>query len=147
MFTAPIVLPEWATPQNNGKLNDCHLKLVEGGQKMERNAATSWRYLVNECAKAGVILTYTGLYRSLQQQQSLYLQRGGRGVATPGKSMHGWGLAVDMSVNGFGAAAESVTPNACAVVAWIITVHGLPWAWEGQIGKPSFEPWHLNCVG
>lgn len=147
MFTRPVVLPDWATAENNGRLDDCHLERALGGARIEKNARVSWDFLVNECLKAGVVLTYTGIYRTLQQQQDLWEERGGQGVARPGTSKHGWGLAVDMSINGYGAGAVAIDNHALDVVAWILIGHQLPWAWEGTPGGRNFERWHLNCTG
>lgn len=147
MFVRTPVRPSWATYEINGKLDACHLIKVDGGQRLERTAAITWAYLQNECLSAGLVLTYTGCYRSRAQQEALWIERGGQGVATPGRSMHGWGLAVDMAEMGYGARAVSITKHGLDVVSWILTAHDLPWAWEGRIGSRDFEPWHLNWVG
>ena len=120
---------------------------AEGGmQLIARRALPSWRFLVNECAKAAVSLTYTGIYRTLEQQHQLWDERKGVGVALPGTSMHGWGLAVDVAVGGYGSAARSIDARSLDVLSWIITAWELPWAWEGTIAGKGFEAWHLNYI-
>jgi hypothetical protein len=127
-------------------------------------AAAAWRNLQNAASAAGFTLTMTNGYRNLEQQQWLFEERyqleanGGKTkvwngktyylkspklaqAATPGSSNHGWGAAVDMSLGGYGNAAQRVGDNA-AFMSWVLKNAGpLGWSWEVQS-----EPWHIRLV-
>lgn len=145
------MLPAWATPANNGLLDGEHLTTLEriggGGTMMARAMLPAYAFLRQECQRADVTLTFTGVYRTLDQQKALWIERGGKGVAKPGTSMHGWGLAVDMALDGYGSAAKSIGAHELAVLQWIVAAWELPLAWDYTPDSPLFEPWHLNFTG
>ena len=117
----------------NGLLPDSALeKIGIGGHRLHRTAAAAfaqWRALA---AGAGIDLTCTDSYRTLAQQKQLK-QIKPTLSATPGRSVHGWGFAVDVSIGtppkGFGQ----------TVLAWLKQT-GPTIGWH--LGRPKDEPWH-----
>ena len=117
----------------NGLLPDSALeKIGIGGHRLHRNASAAfaqWRALA---AGAGIDLTCTDSYRTLAQQKQLK-QTKPTLSATPGRSVHGWGFAVDVSIGtppkGFGT----------TVLAWLKET-GPTIGWH--LGRPKDEPWH-----
>lgn len=86
-------------------------------------------------ARFGADLCLSSGYRSLAQQRAVKAQKGGL-AAAPGKSNHGWGLAVDLC--------SSQTSG--AKWAWILD-NGPTFGWENpgwakRGGSGPFEPWH-----
>lgn len=137
-----------------GKLPAKILRDVVGGGKLELCAANAWEALVHAATKDGVVIkaTSTGdLYRtyasqlqgflnrySLKQTNNgtrtfegsiYYLKDGFAPLATPGKSMHNMGLAVDVAnANG-------------KTLAWLAVnapLYGFSWEVLPQ------EPWHIR---
>ena len=117
----------------NGLLPDSALeKIGIGGHRLHRTAAAAfaqWRALA---AGAGIDLTCTDSYRTLAQQKQLKAAKPTLS-ATPGRSVHGWGFAVDVSIGtppkGFGQ----------SVLAWLKQT-GPTIGWH--LGRPKDEPWH-----
>ena len=74
-----ITKPPYATAANNGKLtlavDGGQLYPISGGGKLNAFAAWFWVSLVNKAKAAGITLTYTGTYRTYEQQVALFLSR------------------------------------------------------------------------
>lgn len=162
----PVTLPTNLANQPNGKLDPTLLYPVTGGGQLE--AYTCWYYtiLTQECAKANLVLTYTGTYRTYAQQVALWYQRmttqpvsnnsriwngvvwylrpGMASCAVPGTSNHGTGIAIDIAENGFGTHAQPITQHGLVVVAYINAAHNLGFSWEGDPHSRLFEPWHIR---
>lgn len=84
-------------PGTNGQLKTADLcTLWDGKTQLRADAAVSLAVL-NEAyvARFGADLCLVSGYRTLSQQISVKAQKGGL-AAAPGKSNHGWGLAVDL---------------------------------------------------
>ncbi|WP_225753701.1 M15 family metallopeptidase [Actinotalea sp. Marseille-Q4924] len=85
-------------------------------------------------------LCMTDSYRPLSVQRRIAVTKPGL-AATPGRSNHGWGLAIDLC------SAETASSD---VMAWLRTngpVFGWanpPWARRG--GSGPYEPWHWEYV-
>lgn len=117
----------------NGLLPDSALeKIGIGGHRLHRTAAaafTQWRALA---ADAGIDLTCTDSYRTLAQQKQLK-QLKPTLSATPGRSVHGWGFAVDVSIGmppkGFGTSVLNWLKSSGPTIGW-------------HLGRPKDEPWH-----
>ncbi|MGD9704331.1 MAG: D-alanyl-D-alanine carboxypeptidase family protein [Acidimicrobiia bacterium] len=164
---APAAIPGWLKQLNNGEVPaESMVKVAPlSGTKgsLIPEAAAAWRNLQNAAAAAGFTLTMTNGYRSLAEQEWLFKARfqleqtTGKAkqwkgttywlkpkvamAAVPGTSNHGWGCAVDMALDGYGAAAKPVGGNG-AFMAWVRQNAGpLGWSWEVQS-----EPWHLRLV-
>jgi LAS superfamily LD-carboxypeptidase LdcB len=74
------------------------------GFKVAPGIADNLTALLNAAQQAGVWNPQeekyaTGTYRTYDQQVQLYNQKGPDWAATPGKSMHGWGEAIDFNMN------------------------------------------------
>ncbi|MFC0715828.1 D-alanyl-D-alanine carboxypeptidase family protein [Cellulomonas biazotea] len=86
-------------------------------------------------ARFGADLCLSSGYRSLAQQRAVKAQKGGL-AAAPGKSNHGWGLAIDLCQN----------QTSGTKWAWI-TENGPAFGWENPAwakrgGSGPYEPWH-----
>ena len=164
---AKVVMPADLLGVRNGELPPSMLDTVDpvDGGKLHRTAARAFRALMVAAKADGIDLTWTpgGTYRPLTSQESLFrerytttkpliparsvffagqqwwLKRGVAQAATPGRSNHGWGIAVD--------AAEGVSPTECRAlgkqaIAWLLAnAASCGWSWELQS-----EPWHLRYV-
>ena len=141
-----------------GKLHASLLRDIPGGGKLFYLAADAWLAMVEAAKADGVELKPTSsgdLYRSYDSQKAgfltryqlepipgqstktfegktWYLKKGMAMLATPGKSQHNLGLAVDVAN-----ASEKKRIN------WLIAnVEKFGWSWEVV---PS-EPWHIRYV-
>jgi D-alanyl-D-alanine carboxypeptidase len=125
---------------SNGQLSDHSLcDLWQSGEQLQPAAAVSLSAL-NEAFRArfGRDLCLVDSYRSLSSQYSVKASRGFL-AATPGTSMHGWGLAIDLC---------SKETGSSEVYGWLwdnAPAYGWenpPWAQRGGSGK--YEPWHFE---
>jgi D-alanyl-D-alanine carboxypeptidase/Putative peptidoglycan binding domain len=117
----------------NGQLPDSVLQPIGVARhRLHASAAAAFGQLRSLAAAAGIDLTCTDSYRTLEQQKQLK-QAKPNWSATPGKSVHGWGFAVDVSIGtppkSFGA----------SVLQWLKD-NGPPNGWF--LGRPKDEPWH-----
>jgi len=157
-YIVPVVLPKDLKGIEPGKLPANLLKAVPGGGKMHWIAACAWSAMVEKAKAEGVELKPTSsgdTYREYELQKrgflsryqlepipgqstktfegkTWYLKKGMAMLATPGKSQHNLGLAVDVH-----SASEPKRLN------WLIAnVKEFGFSWEVV---PS-EPWHLRYV-
>ena len=157
-YIVPVVLPKDLKGIEPGKLPANLLRPVAGGGKMHWIAACAWTAMVEKAKAEGVELKPTSAgdtYRSYDSQKAGFLQRyqleaipgqstktfegktwylkkGMAMLATPGKSQHNLGLAVDVH-----SASEPKRLN------WLVAnVKEFGFSWEVV---PS-EPWHLRYV-
>jgi hypothetical protein len=157
-YIVPVVLPKDLKGIEPGKLPANLLKSVPGGGKMHWIAAAAWTAMVEKAKAEGVELKPTSsgdTYRDYDLQKrgfltryqlepipgqstktfegkTWYLKKGMAMLATPGKSQHNLGLAVDVH-----SASEPKRLN------WLIAnVKEFGFSWEVV---PS-EPWHLRYV-
>ena len=138
----------------NGKLEPILLRSIEPSGQLHHTAARAWGAMRTAAALDGVVLGQVGTYRSYDTQVALFKQRyqlqandssttrvwNGvrywlrRGVApasSPGRSNHGWGLAVDVASIGSGGR-----------LGWLLrNAERYGWSWELQS-----EPWHIRYV-
>jgi peptidoglycan hydrolase-like protein with peptidoglycan-binding domain len=117
----------------NGQLPDAMLHRIGiGSHRLHRLAAdgfAAWRALAST---AGIDLTCTDSYRTLEEQIDLK-RRKPQWSATPGRSVHGWGFAVDLGIG------RPPKPFGQSVLAWLKD-NGPPLGWF--LGRPKDEPWH-----
>jgi LAS superfamily LD-carboxypeptidase LdcB len=103
-----------------------------GGHRLFAPAAQNFVKMRAAARAAGVNLTITDSYRSYPQQVDLARRKGlysqGGLAATPGKSNHGWGLAIDANVNS--AATLRWLRNNAHRFGFYETVKREPWHWE-----------------
>ncbi|GEL95461.1 M15 family metallopeptidase [Cellulomonas composti] len=125
----------------NGQLDSGDLcTLWDGHLQMRADAATALAEL-NQVyiARFGANMCLSSGYRTLAQQYALKAQKGGL-AATPGKSNHGWGLAIDFC--------SSMTSGE----RWTWLKENGPtygfvnpnWALSG--GSGPHEPWHWEYI-
>lgn len=102
-------------------------------------AAGAWEAMRRQAASDGVALHYSSTYRSYGTQKASYddYKAGNRGpgvvVAPPGRSQHGWGLAVDVSdgkgIVGKGTAQWKWLARNAARFGWY-GINSESWHWE-----------------
>ena len=157
-YIVPVKLPKDLKNVTPGELPENLLRNVEGGGKLHHLASYAWEAMCVKAKSEGVQLKPTSsgdLYRSYESQKkgfltryqlepvigtstktfegkTWYLKKGMAMLATPGKSQHNLGLAVDVA-----SASEPKRLN------WLIAnVKEFGFSWEVV---PS-EPWHLRYV-
>jgi len=121
----------------NGQLDTKDLcTLWDGVHQLRGDAATSLAELnLAFRARFGRDLCVTDAYRTLPEQRHLKATKGGL-AAVPGRSNHGWGLAIDMCGNETrGASFDWIKENG-AIYGWA----NPGWALSG--GSGPHEPWH-----
>ena len=114
--------------------------LWDGRNQLRADAAVALAEL-NEAhvARFGTDLCLSDGYRTLASQRKLKAQKGGL-AATPGKSNHGWGLAIDLcGVQTSGARWQWLNDNG-PVYGW----ENPTWAKRG--GSGPYEPWHWEYI-
>jgi zinc D-Ala-D-Ala carboxypeptidase len=121
----------------NGQLKTSDLcTLWDGSLQLRADAA----YALAEMnlafrAKFGRDMCVTDAYRTLAEQRVLKRQKGGM-AAVPGKSNHGWGLAIDLCPGDTrGEAWDWISENS-SVYGWENP------AWAQRSGSGPYEPWH-----
>jgi hypothetical protein len=157
-YIVPIVMPKDLKGVEPGKLPESLLRAIPTGGKLHWLAANAWNAMVAKAKADGIELKPTSsgdLYRSYESQlasfkqryvlepiqgtstktfegKTWYLKKGMAMLATPGKSNHNLGIAVDVH-----SASEPKRLN------WLIAnVKDFGFSWEVV---PS-EPWHLRYV-
>jgi hypothetical protein len=119
----------------NGRLPLEALEPVAGVQ-LSRDAAEAMEAMIADARRDGAVLAITDGYRTYEEQVDLRARKP-RLAATPGTSMHGWGLAVDFDMR-------------TTDFAWLREhAHRYGWvhpAWA-QPGGSKPEPWHWEFVG
>ena len=114
----------------------------DGAQQLRCDAAVAYRLLASAYAEdLGTTLCVTDSYRSRAGQERVFATKPGL-AATPGTSVHGLGLAVDLcgGVERFG------TPE----FDWLVA-HGPAYGWVhpswAAAGGSRPEPWHFEYAG
>ena len=156
---SPIVMPSDLAGQMNGLVAPKLLKNIDTPTqgKMHHKAATAFKCLALAAFFEGVSLDQVGAYRTLSQQATMFKQRysltpQGRNItrkmngqtyylrdgfapsSTPGRSAHGWGLAVDIA-HCSGDRLDFLLQNAGK----------FGFTWEVKNG-PQAEAWHIRYV-
>ena len=124
-------VPSSLQAYGNGKVPaDRLVPISQNGHRLYAPASAAWEGVVAAAAADGFDLTITDSYRSFDQQVDLARRKGlyknGGLAATPGTSIHGWGLAVD---------ADLTDP---AKLAWM-RENGPRFGWVEAVPR---EPWH-----
>ena len=89
----------------NGRIPPALLESIgQGDHRLAHDAATAFKAMAADARRDGVTLTVSDSYRSLDEQAAMVESEGRYGdgglAAEPGTSAHGWGLAVDLDLNG-----------------------------------------------
>lgn len=156
-YVAPIKMPADLKGVEPGKLPDDLLRPIKGGGKLHWRAADAWNAMVAKAASEHLLLRPTSsgdLYRTYASQLSgfkkryvlepiegattktfegkkWYLRKGMAMLATPGKSNHNLGLAIDV--------ASASDPRR---MDWLVAnVKEFGFSWE-----VLSEPWHIRLV-
>lgn len=128
-------------PGTNGAVPASSLCTLFDGHTLLRSDAAVALAELNEAfvTRFGADMCLSSGYRTLAQQRAVKATRGGL-AATPGKSNHGWGLAVDLcSKETKGARWTWLNENA--------PLYGFDnpgWARSG--GSGPYEPWHWEYI-
>lgn len=147
-----VILPADLKGKENGKLPTSILKEIPGGF-LHHKAADAFIAMRKEARKAGIVLEPTSsadTYRRFSIQLKAFLHRydntvrktvpkkyqsklwwlkpGFAGVAVPGTSNHGWGLAID------------IKDANQKKIEWLLkNADKFGFSWEAQS-----EPWHIR---
>jgi LAS superfamily LD-carboxypeptidase LdcB len=145
----------------NGRLPDEALGAVSGGFgrdcKLVKSggADLAWSALTETAAIEGVVIEGGYCYRTFQAQAAAWKSRrcyipgncDGNPyppTATPGRSMHGWGLAVDIL------GASGLLTCSSQELLWL-QVRASQFGWVhpewARCGQSGAEPWHWEYVG
>ncbi|MFS0703304.1 M15 family metallopeptidase [Cellulomonas sp. 179-A 9B4 NHS] len=125
----------------NGQLSTADLcTLWDGRTQMRADAAVALAELnVAYVARFGTDICLTDGYRTLAEQKSVKARKGGL-AATPGKSNHGWGLAVDLCGLQDNSTRFAWMNENAPVYGW----ENPTWAKRG--GSGPYEPWHWEYI-
>ena len=125
---------------NGGLANHSLCELWQAGEYLRPDAAMSLSAL-NEAFSAsfGRELCLVASYRNLDTQYELKASRG-YFAASPGTSMHGWGLAIDLC-------AKETGDSEVFSCLW---ANAPSYGWQNpswaQLGGSKYEPWHWEFV-
>ena len=124
----------------NGRIPASALASIATGHRLRPDAAAAWDALQQQAtADLGRPIGVTDSYRSYEAQVAVRAAKGSL-AATPGRSNHGWGLALDLVTGGWdGTAMRWLEANA-GRYGW---VHP-DWA---QRDGSNPEHWHWEYVG
>lgn len=127
---------------SNGLIPTSDLCELWDGTNMLRGDAAVALSELNETYRATFArdLCITDSYRTLGEQRRLYATKPGL-AASPGRSNHGWGLAIDLC--------GSETRNSSAMT-WL-RENGPVYGWDNphwarRGGSGAYEPWHWEYV-
>ena len=128
-----LVIPSELRRFGNGRIPAARLgKVGIGNHRLYAPAAANFVKMRAAAKAAGINLTITDSYRSYAAQVDLARRKGlysqGGLAATPGKSNHGWGLAIDANVNS--PATLRWMRNNAHRFGFYETVKREPWHWE-----------------
>ncbi len=137
-------LPPDGRAEANGFLSSASLCPLETapGHRLRTDAARAYDALSRaRQAASGKLLCLTDSYRDFAGQVDVFRRKPNL-AATPGRSQHGWGLAVDLGcgVQGFGSEAHRWMQANGPAFGWIHP------AWA-RIGGSRPEAWHWEYVG
>lgn len=127
--------PKAPAPQNgaNGNLPASSLKAISGSKlRALPEVADAYDQMVAAAAKDGIRLTATDGYRTLAQQQDVKARKPNL-AATPGKSQHGLGRALDINTEG-------------GASAWLAK-NAARFGFSQPPGLAKKEPWHWEYRG
>jgi zinc D-Ala-D-Ala carboxypeptidase len=102
-------VPDELRRYGNGRIPpDALAPIGVGNHRLARDAASAFTRMHSDASTAGVNIGVADSYRSFDAQVDLARRKGlyssGGLAAAPGTSNHGWGLAVDVDVDGRGQA-------------------------------------------
>ncbi len=130
-------VPRAYASYGNGHIPDAELRAIDGSnQRIWGPAAEQLNRLLADAKAAGVTIGITDGYRSYDSQVKVAAEKGlysqGGLAAQPGTSQHGWGLAVDLSLD---ANAQAWMRQHAKDYGFVENVPREPWHWEFQPHK------------
>jgi zinc D-Ala-D-Ala carboxypeptidase len=119
----------------NGRIPEGALQTIGvGNHRLWAPAATAFKHMAADARAAGVDIGVTDSYRSYDQQVDVARRKGlysqGGLAATPGTSNHGWGMSLDLDLNG-------------RALSWMRDNAGR----YGFVEDVPREPWHWTFHG
>ncbi len=119
-------------PYGNGRIPAAALSTVAGtSHTLWEPAARSLEAMRAAAAADGVTIGITDSYRTYETQVDLVARKGlysqGGLAATPGTSMHGWGVAVDLKLD---SAAQTWMRQNGGRFGYVENVAREPWHWQ-----------------
>ncbi|MEJ5913061.1 M15 family metallopeptidase [Pseudokineococcus sp. 1T1Z-3] len=127
-------VPVELKPYGNGKIPLDRLAPIGGagsGDRLWAPAAAAFDQMQAAARADGVTFSVNDSYRSYDEQVSMAARKGLRSqgglAATPGTSGHGWGLAVDLQLDG---RAQAWMRENAGQHGFKATVSGEPWHWS-----------------
>lgn len=123
----------------NGRIPLAHLAVVHGHFRLRQDAADAYQRLSAAFAEQfGDPVGITDAYRDLDAQVAVKKAKGFL-AATPGTSVHGFALALDL--------ASSINRHTTAQHAWMdANAHRFGWVNPQWAQTWKFEPWHWEYV-
>jgi len=121
----------------NGRLTQDSLCSIGGGEQLRNDAAVAFAELNHRFKlEFGRDICLSDSYRTLSSQYATKRSQGWL-AATPGKSVHGWGLAIDLCRSD----ASGYTKS------WL-EENGRTWGWinPGWAKSSKWEPWHWEYL-
>ena len=130
-------IPKAYASYGNGHIPESALSAINGSnERIWGPAAEQLNRLLADAKAAGVTIGITDGYRSYDSQVRVAKEKGlyseGGLAAKPGTSQHGWGLAVDLSLD---ANAQAWMRQHAKDYGFIENVPREPWHWEFQPHK------------
>lgn len=141
---------------SNGRLSTSQLSRVTGGGLLQPAAAAAYEKMVAAAKADGIVWSITDSYRTYDEQVRTAREKGlyseGGLAATPGKSNHGWGTALDLGggANKNGTAQNEWLRNNAHIFGFK-TIPREPWHWEykgpGVTKDQNSGPGIVSAIG
>lgn len=139
--TASGSTKEWGG-YRNGQIPLSALTSIGPGQYLRPDAASAWTQLQRDATAAlGQPIGVTDSYRTYTEQVATKAAKGSL-AATPGRSNHGWALAVDLDTGGWNGTAMRWLQTNAHRYGW----HHPDWA-QANGTKPEHWHWEYNGHG
>jgi hypothetical protein len=99
-----VQIPPELQRYGNGKIPESALQPIGvGDYRLSSKAAMAFRRMRADASASGITIGVNDAYRTYEEQVDLARRKGlysqGGLAATPGKSNHGWGMAVDLELD------------------------------------------------
>ena len=143
------ILSAYNTHRGGGTAFNCGKHRVGKSKALDFSVDKGDCFPERICNKFGEKLYITSAYRTADEQQALYDEKGSSVAQRPGESEHQTGLAADVAIKGFGGASILKTD-----AGKYINLHC--WNYGFIIRYPdgrkdvtgiNYEPWHIRYVG
>lgn len=148
--------PEWKVlhEAENGQLDPSILVKIPAppassqDHKLNPVAAKAYSEMVAAAAQDGIVWEITDSYRDLETQKKIAVKKGlyskGGRAASPGKSNHGWGSAVDLKVTRGSKEHQWLQNNAARF--GFSTISREPWHWEHKASAEEVKSGKIDST-